>query len=139
MMEKVCITRAFNISAGHRLFIEELSEEENIKMFDKCANPRGHGHDYRIELMFTDKISDETGMAISRNDMEVAVAEIVSDMDYKRIDKEIPFFRENQSTVENVAVYIWNKIFDKCGKKLAHVKIWENDRSYFEYHEEELR
>ena len=138
-MEKVFITRAFNISAGHRLFIEELSVEENIKMFDKCANPKGHGHDYRVEMMFADQISDKTGMVISRQDMDNAVADIVNEMDHKRIDQEIPFFRKNQSTVENITLYIWNKIYEKYGKRLAYVKVWENDRSYFEYHEEEIR
>ena len=50
-MEKVCLTKTFNFSAGHRLFIEGLSEDENIEIFDKCANPSGHGHDYKVEVM----------------------------------------------------------------------------------------
>ena len=63
-MDKVYMTKAFNFSAGHRLFIDGLSEEENKAIFDKCANPSGHGHDYRVELMFNGEISPETGMMI---------------------------------------------------------------------------
>ncbi len=138
-MDKVYITRAFNFSAGHRLFIEGLSDDENKKIFDKCANPRGHGHDYRVELMFTGDISADTGMIISRTEMDVSVNEVINDFDYKRIDIEIPYFKKYQSTVENIALYIWDKMFEKYKNRLTYIKVWENERSYFEYHEEELR
>jgi 6-pyruvoyltetrahydropterin/6-carboxytetrahydropterin synthase len=138
-MEKVCLTRAFNFSAGHRLFIEGLSEEENIKIFDKCANPRGHGHDYRVEIMVTGEISKETGMIIDRKNIDEGMREIVNDFDYKRIDLEIPYFKKNLSTVENITLYIWDKLYKKYESQLAYVKVWENERSFFEYYEEALR
>lgn len=138
-MDKVYMTRAFNFSAGHRLFIEGLSEEENKEIFDKCANPRGHGHDYRVEIMFNGDISPDTGMIISRDEMDGSVNEIINDFDYKRIDLEIPYFKKYQSTVENIALYIWEKMFNKYKNRLSYIKVWENERSYFEYHEEELR
>ena len=138
-MDNVFITRAFNFSAGHRLFIEGLSEEENKKIFDKCANPRGHGHDYRVEIMFNGEISGETGMIIDRNEIEQSVKDVINDFDYKRIDLEIPYFKKHQSTVENIAVYIWDKIHEKYKTRLSYIKVWENERSYFEYHEEVLR
>ncbi len=138
-MDKVYMTRAFNFSAGHRLFIEGLSEEENKEIFDKCANPRGHGHDYRVEIMFNGDISPDTGMIISRDEMDGSVNEIINDFDYKRIDLEIPYFKKYQSTVENIALYIWEKMFKKYKNRLSYIKVWENERSYFEYHEEELR
>ncbi len=138
-MDKVYITRAFNFSAGHRLFIEGLSEEENKEIFDKCANPRGHGHDYRVEMMFNGEISPDTGMIISRSEMDQSVKEVKNDFDYKRIDLEIPYFKKNQSTVENIALYIWDKMFEKYKERLSYIKVWENERSFFEYHEEKLR
>ncbi len=138
-MDKVYMTRAFNFSAGHRLFIEGLSEEENKKLFDKCANPSGHGHDYRVEMMFNGEISPETGMIISRKEMDESVNEVKNDFDYKRIDLEIPYFKKYQSTVENIALYIWDKMFVKYQDRLSYIKVWENERSYFEYHREALR
>ncbi len=138
-MDKVYMTRAFNFSAGHRLFIEGLSEEENKKLFDKCANPSGHGHDYRVEMMFNGEISPETGMIISRKEMDESVNEVKNDFDYKRIDLEIPYFKKYQSTVENIALYIWDKMFAKYQDRLSYIKVWENERSYFEYYREALR
>jgi len=138
-MEKVYMTRAFNFSAGHRLFIEGLSEEENKKLFDKCANPSGHGHDYRVEMMFNGEISPETGMIISRKEIDESANEVKNDFDYKRIDLEIPYFKKYQSTVENIALYIWDKMFAKYQDRLSYIKVWENERSYFEYYREALR
>uniref|UniRef100_A0A8C5TCA1 6-pyruvoyltetrahydropterin synthase n=1 Tax=Malurus cyaneus samueli TaxID=2593467 RepID=A0A8C5TCA1_9PASS len=36
-----------HFSACHRLHSKSLSEEENRKIFGKCNNPNGHGHNYK--------------------------------------------------------------------------------------------
>ncbi|MGI9553692.1 MAG: 6-carboxytetrahydropterin synthase [Thermodesulfobacteriota bacterium] len=138
-MEKVLLTKVFNFSAGHRLFIEGLSDEENIKMFDKCANPRGHGHDYKVEVTVSSEISEETGMIVDREVIEEGITEIKNSLDYKRIDQEIEYFKIYQSTVENIAIYMWDKLFVKLNDTLKYVKVWENERSFFEYYREEIR
>ena len=138
-MEKVFLTRVFTFSAGHRLYIEGLSEEENIKVFDKCANPKGHGHDYKVEVTVSSDISESTGMIVERDAIEKEIDEIKNSLDYKRIDHEIEYFRIYQSTVENITIYVWDKMYGKFNKTLKHVKVWENERSYFEYYQEELR
>ena len=138
-MENVCLTRTFNFCAGHRLFIEGLTEEENINIFDKCANPNGHGHDYKVEVRISDNISDKTGMVIDRNELSEVIDEIREEFDYKRIDKEIDYFKENQSTVENITLYIWGRLLGKFKDRLKYIKVWENERSYFEYYKERIR
>ena len=138
-MEKVYLTKVFNFSAGHRLFIEGLTDEENIEIFDKCANPRGHGHDYKVEVMLSSDISEDTGMIVQREVIEEGINDIKNSLDYKRIDQEIEYFKKYQSTVENIAVYVWDKLFIKFDNTLKYVKVWENERSYFEYYQEEIR
>ena len=138
-MEKVYLTKVFNFSAGHRLFIDGLTDEENIKIFDKCANPRGHGHDYKVEVMLSSDISEDTGMIVRREIIEEGINDIKNSLDYKRIDQEIEYFKKYQSTVENIAVYVWDKLFVKFNNTLKYVKVWENERSYFEYYQEEIR
>jgi len=138
-MEKVFLTKVFSLSAGHRLFIEGLSEEENIKIFDKCANPSGHGHDYKVEFTVSSRISDNTGMIVERGKIEQVVNELKNNLDYKRIDHEIEYFKKNQSTVENIAIYLWDILLVKFNDTLKHIKVWENERSYFEYYQEEIR
>jgi len=138
-MEKVFLTRVFDFSAGHRLFVEGIGEEENFKIFDKCANPQGHGHDYKVEFRVSSGISESTGMIIERPAIEDGVNEIKNNLDYRRMDQEVEYFKKNQSTVENIALYIWNCLSDRFNGALKYVKVWENDRSYFEYYKEEIR
>ena len=134
--EQVLLTRVFRFSASHRLFIEGLSNEENFAIFDKCANPAGHGHDYTAEVAVSGEIDDETGMVINRIDFEKRAAPIIEELNYKWIDRDIPFFQENISTVENIGKYLWQKFAEIIPGKLDHIKIWENPKSCFEYSEE---
>ena len=138
-MEKVFLTKVFNFSAGHRLYIEGLSNEENTEIFDKCANPSGHGHDYKVEITLSSDISESTGMIVERQDVDNCIKEIKNSLDYKRIDHEIEYFKSHQSTVENITIYVWERLFVKFNDTLKLVKVWENERSYFEYYQEEIR
>ncbi|MGI9533420.1 MAG: 6-carboxytetrahydropterin synthase [Thermodesulfobacteriota bacterium] len=138
-MERIFLTKVFNFSASHKLFIEGLTEEENMKLFDKCANPNGHGHDYKVEVMISSGISEYTGMIVKREVIEEGITEIKDSLDYKRIDQEIEFFKKYQSTVENIAIFVWDKLFVKFNNTLKYIKVWENERSYFEYYREEIR
>lgn len=131
--EQVTLTRVFRFSASHRLFIERLSDEENFAIFDKCANPAGHGHDYTAEVAISGEIDEETGMVINRIDFEKRAAPIIEELNYKWIDRDIPFFQENVSTVENIGKYLWQKFAEIVPGKLDRIKIWENPKSYFEY------
>ena len=134
--EQVLLTRVFRFSASHRLFMEGLSDEENFAIFDKCANPAGHGHDYAVEVTVSGEIDDETGMVINRIDLEKRAAPIIEELNYKWIDRDIPFFRENISTVENIGKYLWQKFAEIIPGRLDNIRVWENPKSCFEYFEE---
>lgn len=131
--EQLLLTKVFRFSASHRLFIEGLSDEENFAIFDRCANPSGHGHDYSVEVAIRGEIDDETGMIINRIDFENQAAPIIEELNYKWIDRDIPFFQKNISTVENIGKYLWQKFAEIIPDKLDHIRIWENPKSYFEY------
>ena len=45
------LAKRFRFSAAHTLYSPVLSEEENRRVYGKCANPTGHGHDYAIEVI----------------------------------------------------------------------------------------
>lgn len=65
--------------------------------------------------------------------------EIIKKLDYKWIDKDLKFFENNQSTVENIGIYLWGEFKQVYGDKVHYIKVWENKRSYFEYFEEKQR
>ncbi len=134
--EQVILTRVFRLSASHRLFMEGLSDEENFAIFDKCANPAGHGHDYTVEVAIKGEIDDETGMVINRIDFEKRAAPLIEELNYKWIDRDVHFFQENVSTVENIGKYLWQKFTEIVPGRLDRIRIWENRKSCFEYFEE---
>ena len=116
--------------------MDGLSDEENFAIFDKCANPSGHGHDYTVEVAIRGEIDGETGMVINRVDFEKRAVPIIEELNYKWIDRDINFFQENISTVENIGKYLWQKFTEIIPDSLDRIKIWENPKSYFEYFEE---
>ncbi len=134
--EYVSLTKTYRFSAGHRLFLENLSDEENFEIFDTCSNPNGHGHDYFIEVKLTGDIDPETGMIYSLEDLDKIMKLVIEDLDHKRLDIEVPYFQNDQPTGENIAKYIWNKIKPSLSDKLIHLKLSETSNSYFEYYEE---
>lgn len=70
--------------------------------------------------------------------LDNAVSEILEKLDHKRLDLEVLYFVDNQSTGENIAKYIWEMLSDKFGKYSLKIRVWENDKSYFDYFEEDL-
>ena len=70
---KAYFTRAYTISASHRLHSDALSAEENCATFGKCNNPHGHGHNYRIEVTVGGPVDRATGMAINMATLDAVV------------------------------------------------------------------
>jgi len=46
----IYVTRRAEFSASHYYHNSELSAEENRRIFGKCNNPNGHGHNYTVEV-----------------------------------------------------------------------------------------
>ena len=44
------LTRCYRFSAAHILCHRSFTPEENRRVFGKCANPGGHGHNYGLEV-----------------------------------------------------------------------------------------
>ena len=44
------LTRRYRFSASHRLNSDALTGEENARLYGKCNNPFGHGHDYVLDV-----------------------------------------------------------------------------------------
>lgn len=137
MREVVTVTRTYRFSAGHRLYIKGLSDEENYRIFDSCSNPAGHGHDYYLEVKVAGDIDPVTGRAVSREELDEAVIPVIGELDYKRLDVEVPYFHDCQPTGEHITEYIWDRLEPRIPCKLIHLKLSETETSYFEYFQEE--
>jgi 6-pyruvoyltetrahydropterin/6-carboxytetrahydropterin synthase len=135
--EVASVTKRYRFSAGHRLYIKGLSDEENLRIFDTCSNPNGHGHDYYLEVRVAGPIDPGTGMVMRPGELDRTVGDALAELDYKRLDVEVPYFREHQATGENIAEYLWQKLRDRLRGRLVHLRLSETSSSYFEFFDEE--
>jgi len=139
MGKEVCsVTKVYHFSAGHRLYIEGISDEENWRIFGKCTNPKGHGHDYYLEVSISGDIDPQTGMVINLGELDELMTDVIEELDHKRLDLEVYHFRNFQPSGENIVKYMWFRIQPRLKSgKLDHLKLWETRNNYFEYFEED--
>ena len=133
------ITRTLKICAAHRLHNENLTEEENKKIFGKCNNPNGHGHNYVFEVTVRGEVDPRTGFVMNicdlKKHMEKAIAE---PLDHKFIDRDVPYFENVISTTENLAIFVWEGMSKLLPTGwLYEVKIHETDSNIVVYRGEE--
>jgi 6-pyruvoyltetrahydropterin/6-carboxytetrahydropterin synthase len=131
----VYVTRRETFNAAHRLYIPNLSDEENFQIFGKCSNPNWHGHNYVLEVVVAGEVNPETGFVINLRDLKEIIRKyVIEEVDHKNLNIETKFMKGIIPTTENVAVAIWNQLADKITSgKLYSVKLSETENNFFEY------
>ncbi|XP_063293707.1 6-pyruvoyl tetrahydrobiopterin synthase [Pelobates fuscus] len=125
----VHISRSMTFSACHRLHSKSLSDEENKRIFGKCNNPNGHGHNYKVIVTVRGKIDPVTGMVMNLTDLKKYMEEAIAiPMDHKNLDQDVPYFKNVVSSVENVSVFIWEGLQNRLEEGLLYeVCVHETD------------
>jgi 6-pyruvoyltetrahydropterin/6-carboxytetrahydropterin synthase len=123
----------FEFAATHKLWNDDFSEQRNRKVFGKCANPAGHGHNYIVEVTIK-RPAGENNLCIS--DFEKVVDdELIKPVDHKNLNVDVPYFAKAIPTVENIVAFAWEKLAGKFGEAVLHcVTIWETDKTYCSYY-----
>lgn len=131
---KAYFTRAYTLSASHRLHTDQLSEAENRSAFGKCNNPFGHGHNYRIEVTVSGEIDRETGMVMNMADLDRVVQQkILARFDHMNLNLD-PLFATCVSTTENFCIAIFDLLQPVIeGATLETIRIEETENNFFEY------
>jgi 6-pyruvoyltetrahydropterin/6-carboxytetrahydropterin synthase len=125
----VYLTRRAEFSASHFYHNPKFSPEENQRIFGKCNNPHGHGHNYVVEVTVAGEVDERTGFVIDLKWLKDLVnREVIDPLDHRHLNKEIPEFREQIPTTENLAISIWKRLDGKLnGAKLHRVRLYETD------------
>ena len=135
-MALVRITRKSHFSAAHRLFRPEWSEERNAEVFGDCSNPSGHGHNYELVVAVEGAIDPETGFVMNLRELkDILEDRVVSDMDHRNLNTDVPWLSQVNPTTENLVVSIWIRISDSLpsGANLVSVIVNETPRNSVEY------
>ena len=128
------VTAKLTFSAAHRLHNPDRDAEWNRRIYDKCDNPSGHGHNYVLEVSVEGPIDPETGMVIDLGELKRIVSETVVDrFDHADLNGDA-LFRGRVPTTENLAIVVWELLAPKLGAdRLAQVRVWEDPTLYVDY------
>lgn len=136
-MNIVHLTRRERFSAAHKLWKEEWSEEKNLRVFGKCANPNWHGHNYELFVTVKGSMNPETGFVVDLRILSQLIRKkIIAKLDHKNVNLDAGFMKGKMATTENLAVSIWTELLDevkKLGCELHSVKIGETENNSVEY------
>ncbi len=129
------VTRREVFSASHRLYNNDLTAEENNSLYDKCANPYGHGHNFVLEVIVSGEVDPNTGYVIDLKILKKLIREVIIDkVDHRNLNHEVDFLTGIIPTAENICIAIWKELQNKIPKgKLFSVKLFETENNYVEY------
>ena len=128
------MTRRYEFSASHRLHSAGLTDEENQRLYGKCNNPFGHGHNYVVEVAVSGPVDEGTGMIANLSDLDAFVeSEVIEPFDHKYLNEEIDEFREKVPTTENICIEIFNRLRRFPRARLVRVRVEETGLNSFEY------
>ncbi len=133
--EYVYLTRSCVFSASHRLHAPALAEEENRRVFGKCNNPHGHGHDYRLEVILAGPVRTETGMVYDLGELDRLIQEaVVARYDHRHLN-DLEEFRGRNTTAEVIVQTIWDRLCRALPPGLLHgLRLWETRDNLFEFY-----
>ncbi len=135
----VYLTRRCEFSASHYYYNPDLTLEENQRIFGKCANLNGHGHNYTLEVTVKGEVDATTGFVVDLKQLKgILNDEVVGAMDHRHLNKEVPEFAAQIPTTENLAVVIWNRLHAKLNMaKLHRIRVYEMPDLFVDYYGEE--
>ena len=140
------VTRRYAFAASHRLHSRELSEEVNRRLYGKCNNPHGHGHNYVVEVSVRGPLHGATGRTVDIAVLDELVArQVVRPLDHRNLNEEVAAFASVVPTSENLGFEIcrrlkrnWKEAFPGEWPKLEKIRIGETARNIFEVGADEI-
>ncbi|HEX3436283.1 MAG TPA: 6-carboxytetrahydropterin synthase, partial [Pseudacidobacterium sp.] len=107
----ILLTRKAEFSASHYYWNEVWSQGENERVFGKCANKNGHGHNYTLEVTVAGNVDALSGFVVDLKQLkDVMDREVVSVYDHRHLNKEVPEFEKTIPTTENIAIAVWKRL-----------------------------
>jgi 6-pyruvoyltetrahydropterin/6-carboxytetrahydropterin synthase len=100
------LTRRYAFPAAHVLVDSSFSAEENERIYGKCANPNGHGHNYEIEVTLAGPVDELTGRIFPIDLLDSIFDKHVGARFSRRLQNDDEAFQTLVPTAENIASVI---------------------------------
>lgn len=134
-MPIVTVTRRLRFNAAHRVHNPALSPEENVRLYGKCNNPHGHGHNYMLEVAVRGEIDAVTGYVIDLGVLRDIVEEhVIEPTDHRHFNHDVPYMAGIIPTTENIIVGMWRVLQPLVHPgTLLRLRLFETENNYVEY------
>ena len=134
-MPRCVVARRVHFNAAHRLHNPAQSDEWNRTTFGVCNNPNYHGHNYELEIQVEGEIDPDTGYVVDVGILKQLADEvIISRLDHRNLNLDVPWFRDRIPSAENIARYCWEQLAPRLPSgRLCRLRLWETPRNYVDY------
>jgi len=134
----VYLTRKAEFSASHLYHNPEFTPEENKRIFGKCNNPHGHGHNYTLEVTVKGQVDQRSGFVVDLKELkEIMNREVIEVVDHRFLNKEVAEFHDRIPTTENLAITIWAWLKPKLNVAQLHrIRVYETPDLFVDYYGE---
>jgi 6-pyruvoyltetrahydropterin/6-carboxytetrahydropterin synthase len=128
----VLVSRRESFNAAHQLSDPALSDDENRRLFGKCANL--HGHNYVLEVVVAGEIDAATGYVVDLKHLSAVIDRlIIRDVDHRNLNTDVPWLEGRIPTAENLALAFWERLRPELPQgSLRSVRVWETDKNWAE-------
>ena len=127
------VNRRESFNAAHQLCDPDLSEDENRRLFGKCANL--HGHNYAVDVVVGGDVDPSTGYVMDLKQLsDLICREIIEHVDHRNLNADVPWLAGRIPTAENLAAAFWDRLEPHLPPgTLRSVRVWETEKNWAEY------
>jgi 6-pyruvoyltetrahydropterin/6-carboxytetrahydropterin synthase len=139
----IYLTRRATFSASHYYWNPVWTAENNEQVFGRCANKKGHGHNYTLEVTVAGEPDSVTGFVVDLKWLrDVIEREVLADWDHHHLNLEVAEFIASETTAvipttENLAIAAWKRLEPSVqgagGARLSRVRVYETPEIFAEY------
>lgn len=133
----IYITRKENFNAAHKLSRPDWSDDHNLEVFGKCANPNWHGHNYQLFVTVKGEIDQETGFLVDLKWLKNVInVHVIDKLDHRNLNLDVDFMKGKLASTENLAMAIWEELLphiNSSNARLHSIKIYETENNIIEY------
>jgi 6-pyruvoyltetrahydropterin/6-carboxytetrahydropterin synthase len=126
-----CLGLQLPFNAAHCLNSRVLGPEENVALYGKCNNARGHGHRYVTEATIRGAFDERSGTLADFIALQNGIAEALAPWQDKHLDLEIEDFSDKPSTGENIVRALWPRFGSHLDGRLVRLRLWETANNRF--------
>ena len=134
----IFLTRKAEFSSAHFYWNDAWSPEENQRVFGRCANRNGHGHNYTLEVTVCGEVDPISGFVVDLKELkDILEREVIDVYDHHHLNLEVPEFKTAIPTTENIAIAIWQRLDNKIPyAKLYRIRVYEMPDLFADYYGE---